>query len=84
MAGYAMQHAEVVAKNIVAQVKGEEPAAVYRPSLIPMVLLPLGPNGGVGQMPSPDGPTVVSAPVVSEYKGADLFAGRFAELFGIA
>ena len=84
MAGYAMQHAEVVAKNIAAQVEGVEPAAVYRPSLIPMVLLPLGPSGGVGQLPSPDGPTVVSAPVVSEYKGADLFAGRFAELFGIA
>jgi len=84
MAGYAMQHAEVVAANIIAQVKGEEPAAVYRPSPIPSVLLPLGPSGGVGQFPSPDGPAVLPASTVSDYKGKDLFTGRFVELFGTA
>lgn len=83
MAGNAMQHAEVVAQNILAQLGGDEPTAVYRPAPIPFVLLPLGPEGGVGQLPSPDGPIMLSAQAVSEYKGADLFTGRFAELFGV-
>ncbi|MFD1151570.1 NAD(P)/FAD-dependent oxidoreductase [Saccharothrix hoggarensis] len=82
MAGYAMQHAEVVAKNIAAQLRGEAPAATYRPLPHPMILLPLGSTGGVGQLPSPDGPSVVTAATVSQYKGADLFTGRFTEQFG--
>ncbi|MGK5675795.1 NAD(P)/FAD-dependent oxidoreductase [Micromonospora sp. URMC 106] len=84
MAGYAMQHAEVVARNIVAQLRGEEPSATYRPQPDPMILLPLGPRGGVGQMPTPDGPVPVPAETVSEYKGVDLFTGRFAEQFRTA
>ncbi|MGP3963409.1 NAD(P)/FAD-dependent oxidoreductase [Nonomuraea sp. 3N208] len=84
MAGNAMRHAEVVADNIIAHVRGDRPAAVYRPSATPFVLLPLGPEGGVGQLPSPDGPIVLAAQAVADYKGADLFTGRFAELFGIA
>jgi NADH dehydrogenase FAD-containing subunit len=84
MAGYAGQHAEVVALNIIAQLRGEQPAATYRPLPYPMILLPLGPHGGVGQLPTPDGPAVVPATTVAEYKGADLFTGRFAELFGTA
>ena len=84
MAGYAMQHAEVVARNIAAQLRGEEPTAAYRPAPDPMILLPLGMTGGVGQLPSPDGPNVVTADTVSAYKGGDLFTGRFAELFGTA
>ncbi|MFC8535259.1 NAD(P)/FAD-dependent oxidoreductase [Streptomyces sp. NPDC057249] len=83
MAGYAMQHAEVVAANILAQVRGEVPEAVYRPSPVPSALLPLGPGGGVGQVPTPDGPVLLSAEEVSAYKGKDLFTGRFAELFGV-
>ncbi|MFI0406784.1 NAD(P)/FAD-dependent oxidoreductase [Actinomadura sp. 3N508] len=84
-AGHAMRHAEVVAENILAQLRGERAAAVYRPSPEPMILLPLGPRGGVGQMPmEDDGPAVLPAPAVAEYKGADLFTGRFAELFGTA
>lgn len=82
MAGYAMKHAEVVAANVLAQVRGESPTGTYRPSP-PSVLLPLGPGGGVGQVPTPDGPAVLPAEQVSAYKGRDLFTGRFAELFGI-
>jgi NADH dehydrogenase FAD-containing subunit len=82
MAGYAMQHAEVVARNIAAQLRGERPTATYRPAPDPMILLPLGPRGGVGQLPTPDGPSVVAAATVAQYKGADLFTGRFADLFG--
>lgn len=84
MAGNAMQHAEVVARNIVAQVRGERPEAVYRPAPAPSILLPLGPKGGVGQMGAPEGATVLPAETVSEYKGTDLLTGRFAELFGTA
>lgn len=82
MAGYAMQHAEVVAKNITAQLRGERPTATYRPLPHPVILLPLGPRGGVGQLPTPNGPAVVPATTVSEYKGTDLFTGRFTEQFG--
>ncbi|MEU8124391.1 FAD-dependent oxidoreductase [Spirillospora sp. NPDC049024] len=82
MAGYAMQHAEVVAQNIIARLNGEEPTAAYRPLPFPMILLPLGPDGGVGQLPSPDGPVIASPAMVAEYKGADLFTGRFVDQFG--
>jgi len=51
MAGYAMQHAEVVAQNITAQLRDEQPTATYRPLPHPMILLPLGPRGGAGQLP---------------------------------
>ncbi|MEU4746661.1 FAD-dependent oxidoreductase, partial [Actinosynnema sp. NPDC023658] len=84
MAGYAMQHAAVVAENVLAQVRGEEPTATYRPSPVPSILLPLGPASGVGQVPSPDGVTLLPAAAVAEYKGADLFTGRFVELFGLS
>ncbi|MFE3452658.1 NAD(P)/FAD-dependent oxidoreductase [Nonomuraea sp. NPDC059194] len=82
MAGYAMQHAEVVARNITAQLRGERPTAAYQPLPHPMILLPLGPRGGVGQLPSPDGPAVVPTETVVAYKGADLFTARFTDQFG--
>ena len=81
MAGYAMQHAEVVAQNITAQLRREPPTATYRPAPDPMILLPLGPRGGVGQLPTPDGPAVAPLATVTEYKGADLFTARFIEQF---
>jgi NADH dehydrogenase FAD-containing subunit len=85
MAGYAMQHARVAAANIAAQLRGERPEATYTPSPVPSVLLPLGPERGVGQFPSEEDPTVaavVPAQVVGQYKGTDLFVGMFRELFG--
>ncbi|MFC8511287.1 NAD(P)/FAD-dependent oxidoreductase [Streptomyces sp. NPDC057411] len=82
MAGYAMKHAEVVARNITAALHDETPDAIYHPSPVPSVLLPLGPEHGVGQVPSPEGPQFLPAETVAQYKGADLFTGRFAELFG--
>ncbi|CCH15553.1 NAD(P)/FAD-dependent oxidoreductase [Micromonospora lupini] len=82
MAAYALRHAEVVAQNIVAHLRGEQPTATYQPMSDPMILVPLGSRHGVGQMPTPDGPAVVPAATVSEYKGVDLFTGRFTEQFG--
>lgn len=84
MAGHARRHAEVVAANILARIRGEEPASVYRPSPIPSILLPLGPSGGVGQVPTPEGPSVLAAEAVARSKGADLYIGRFVELFDSA
>ncbi|AEW99730.1 FAD-dependent pyridine nucleotide-disulfide oxidoreductase (plasmid) [Streptantibioticus cattleyicolor NRRL 8057 = DSM 46488] len=82
MAGYAMRHAEVVAENITAQLNGERPTATYRPLPHPMILLPLGTRGGVGQLPSPEGPFAATREMVTEIKGADLFTARFVEQFG--
>ncbi|MFF0149977.1 NAD(P)/FAD-dependent oxidoreductase [Micromonospora sp. NPDC005203] len=82
MAAYALQHAEVVAQNITAQLGGGLPTATYQPKPHPMILIPLGSRHGVGQMPTPDGPAVVPAATVAEYKGVDLFTGRFTEQFG--
>ncbi|MER5351292.1 FAD-dependent oxidoreductase [Kitasatospora sp. NPDC002551] len=84
MAGIALQHAEVVAKNIAAQLRGEPAGERYAPPAAPFMLVPLGPRGGVGQLPGPDGPVMASTEAVVEYKGTDLFTGRFAELFGTA
>ncbi|WP_067480929.1 NAD(P)/FAD-dependent oxidoreductase [Actinomadura hibisca] len=82
MAGYAMRHAEVVVQNITTQLNGERPTATYSPSPFPTILLPLGSTGGVGQLPSPDGPFAAPTEMVAEYKGTDLFTGRFVARFG--
>lgn len=84
MAAYAMRHAEVVAANVTARLRGEPATATYQPSPDPAILLPLGPRHGVGQLPTPDGPHVMSADAVSDYKGRDLFTARFTAQFGEA
>jgi apoptosis-inducing factor 2 len=80
-AAHAVQHAEVVARNVLAQLRGERPASVYRTPPA-SILLPLGPRAGVGQLATPDGPSVLFAETVARYKGADLATDRYAELFG--
>jgi NADH dehydrogenase FAD-containing subunit len=82
-AGYAMQHAEVVAANIIAQLGGEEPTQEYQPLPIPVILLPLGPELGVGQIPSQNGPSLLSSEAVADWKGRDLMHGKFAEMFNL-
>lgn len=89
MAGYAMQHADVVTKNILAQLRGERPTTTYAPAPDPFIVLPLGPQGGVGQVPAvvlgrppEEGMAAVTTETVSQFKGADLFTGRFVEQFG--
>jgi len=83
-AGAASKHAEVVAANIIAQVNGQEPKEEYRPSPLRAMLLPLGPEYGVGQFPSPEGPVLMPADQVAQWKGRDLMNGRFADMFGTA
>jgi NADH dehydrogenase FAD-containing subunit len=81
-ASHAGQHAEVVAKNITAQLNGQRPTFTYQPPALRTILLPLGPKGGVGQLTSDEGLFVVPATTVSEYKGADLFTARLTQQFG--
>lgn len=81
MATYAMMHADVVVKNITAQLAGDRPAAIHTPSE-PRILIPLGTHAGVGQLPTPDGVVAATAETVHQRKGADLFTARFAARFG--
>jgi NADH dehydrogenase FAD-containing subunit len=83
MAGYAGQHATVVAENIKAQLNGKTPVTTYQPLGYPMILLPLGTRKGAGQLPSANGPTPAPAEIVVQYKGTDIFTDRFAKQFGI-
>ena len=84
MAGWAMRHAEVVAANIIAHAKGEELAAAYAPLPVKVVLLPLGPAGGVGQFPNDEGAAFqVPTETVVQMKGADMMLGHFRELFNV-
>jgi ATP-binding cassette subfamily C protein len=82
MASYAMTHAEVVAKNIKAQIAGNQPTTIHTPTPERRILLPLGKNAGVGQLPTPDGVTAATPETVHQRKGADLFTARFAARFG--
>ena len=82
MASYAMTHAEVVVRNIKAQLAGDQPDAVHTPTPERRILLPLGTRRGVGQLPAPDGVAAATPETVYQRKGADLFTARFAERFG--
>jgi NADH dehydrogenase FAD-containing subunit len=84
MASSAMTHAEVVAKNIKAQLAGDRPATIHVPTPERRILLPLGEHAGVGQLPTPDGVAAATAETVNQRKGADLFTARFAARFGSA
>jgi NADH dehydrogenase FAD-containing subunit len=81
MASYAMEHAAIVARNIRAQLAGEQPNAVHTPAPDRRILLPLGTHAGVGQLPTPHGPSAATAETIRERKGADLFTARFAARF---
>jgi hypothetical protein len=81
MASYAMEHAAIVARNIKAQLAGDQPDAVHTPTRDRRILLPLGTQAGVGQLPTPNGPSAATVETVHECKGADLFTARFAARF---
>lgn len=81
MASYAMEHAGVVVTNIRAQLAGDPADAVHTPTPHRRILLPLGEHGGVGQLPTADGPAPATAETVRQRKGADLFTARFAARF---
>ena len=51
--GAAGRHAEVVASNIRALIEHGDELVAYQPAP-PLILLPLGPTGGVSQLPGQD------------------------------
>jgi len=75
-AGAASRQAEVVAANIRAAVTGEGEPTTYEP-LPPMIVVPLGPDGGASQLP--DG--IAGAEPTSQIKGRSLFVDRYAGAF---
>jgi NADH dehydrogenase FAD-containing subunit len=77
--GHAGQHAEVVVTNIKALIEGAGELATYQ-AAPPIILLPLGPAGGVSQLP---GAGVLGPETTAQYKGNDLFVGRYVEMFGL-
>ena len=84
MAAMALRHAEVVAANIIAHAKGDEPAATYQPTPVKVILLPLGPAAGVGQFPNEQGaPLQTPTETVVQMKGANMMLGHFQELFNV-
>jgi NADH dehydrogenase FAD-containing subunit len=80
MAGRASQQAAIVAANIQALIE-QTPLQAYEP-MPPVIVIPLGPDGGAAQLPGQD--EVGGAEVASAIKGGDLFVHRYRELFGLA
>jgi NADH dehydrogenase FAD-containing subunit len=83
-ASAAGQHAAVVAANIIAQINGEEPTEEYRPSPVRFAVVPLGPEHGVGQVPSENGPVQLPLESVVQLKGRDVMVGYFNTMFNLA
>ncbi|MDX6544425.1 MAG: apoptosis-inducing factor 2 [Gaiellales bacterium] len=79
MAGRASQQAAIVAANIQAMIE-QTPLQTYEP-MPPVIVIPLGPDGGAAQLPGQD--EVGGAEVASAIKGGDLLVHRYRELFGL-
>jgi NADH dehydrogenase FAD-containing subunit len=79
MGGRAARQGEVVAANIRALIDEGEPID-YQPAP-PVILLPLGPDGGASQVPGHD--EIQGPEFTARLKGQDLFTGRYRETFGL-
>lgn len=73
-------HAEVVAANIAASVRGDGEPRAYEPAP-PSISLPLGPRGGASYAPDQG---VLGAAVTSQLKGSHLRLEAYATLLGVA
>ena len=80
MAGLARRQAELVAGNIRALITGDGDLSSYQSSP-PVIIVPIGPEGGSGQLPGSD--VLATAERVAEVKGREMMAGRYRELFGM-
>lgn len=78
--GAAGRHAEVVASNIRALIEHSDDLVAYQPAP-PLILLPLGPTGGVSQLPGQD--DFAGPEMTAQIKGQDMFVGRYAEMFNL-
>jgi NADH dehydrogenase FAD-containing subunit len=80
MAGIAARQAQIVAGNISALIAGEADLTRYEPSA-PVIIVPVGPAGGSGQLPGSD--DLATGEMVAQIKGRDMLIGRYAELLGV-
>jgi apoptosis-inducing factor 2 len=80
MAGMAGFQGELVAGNLRAQIMGEGELTAYA-AWPPVIAIPLGPEGGAGQLPGHDG--IAGPDVVAEVKGRDMIVERNAALFDV-
>jgi NADH dehydrogenase FAD-containing subunit len=81
MAGFASAQAKVVVANIEALIAGSGELESY--SRWPAAIaVPLGPEGGAGQLPGGDG--IAGPEVIAEIKGRAMGVGRLAEMFDAA
>ncbi|WP_035743349.1 FAD-dependent oxidoreductase [Arthrobacter sp. MA-N2] len=78
-AGVAGREAVVVAKNIQAQLDGSAGLDAYTPSR-PVIILPLGPSGGSGQLPDGE---IASPEMISQIKGQHMMIDRFVEMLNL-
>ena len=79
--GAAGRHAQVAAGNIRTLIEGGGDLASYQPAP-PVILLPLGPSGGVSQLP---GRSDFGGPeMTAQIKGQHMFVDRYAELFNLS
>ena len=76
-AGVTGRQAAVVATNIRAQLTGTGEYTSYTPGP-PVIILPLGPTGGAGQLPGRD--DIAPAELVSQAKGRDMMIDRYTQL----
>ena len=81
MAGIAGRQAQLVAGNIRALITGEGDLASYQSSPA-AIIVPIGPDGGSGQLPGSD--DLATPERVSQAKGRDMMVDRFTELLGMA
>jgi NADH dehydrogenase FAD-containing subunit len=80
MAGRAGRQAQLVAENIRKLIAGDPDLTRYEP-IPPAIVLPIGPDGGSGQLPGTD--ELMAPEVVAQVKGRDLMVGRYAEILGV-
>jgi NADH dehydrogenase FAD-containing subunit len=76
MAGIASREAQLASGNVKALIAGEAMATWEVPP--PGIIIPLGPNGGAGQLA---GRGVVGAEVAAKLKGQTMLLDRYAEMF---
>lgn len=80
MAATAKMQADLLAANLRARITGEGEVAGYQ-KLPPLVAIPLGPEGGAGQLPGIEG--VAGPEVIAQVKGRALLMEPYAELFDV-
>lgn len=78
MAAVARIQAELVAANLRAVITGAGATAGYQ-QLPPLVAIPLGPEGGAGQLPGTDG--IAGPEVIADVKGRDMLVHAYDDLF---